>query len=377
MLGRAAQAMNSTHHHAGILAVDDDARSLLALRELLSDESVKVVTATSADEALRCAQREDLAVILMDARMPGVDGFETARLMRERECSRHTPIIFLTGAYEDATSMIRGYEAGAVDYIVKPLVPAILKSKVAVFVELYRKNAALRASQQNLRALASHLQSVREEERIRIAREIHDELGQALTGLKMDLTWIVNRLPPSSIPLREKAQSMAALIDATLGSVRQLASRLRPEVLDRLGLAAAIDWQAGEFQRRSGIRCNVSLPAKALQLDEDRSTAAFRIFQELLTNVGRHAQATRVDVAVRIESDQLVLSVEDDGRGINGKAASSPKSLGLLGIHERVLPFRGRVDISSAHGRGTAVKVTLPNRPDEDKDRWSPRRESS
>jgi signal transduction histidine kinase len=298
----------------------------------------------------------------MDARMPGVDGFETARLIRERERkrSRHTPIIFLTGAYEDATSVIRGYEAGAVDYIVKPLRPEILKSKVAVFVDLYRKNADLRTSQQNLRTLASHLQSVREEEWIRIAREIHDQLGQALTGLKMDLTWIVNRLPEDSQLLREKAHSMTVLIDATLGSVRQLASRLRPEVLDQLGLAAAIDWQAHEFQRRSGIRCNVSLPTEALQLDKDRSTAVFRIFQELLTNVARHANATRIDVAVRSESHEVVLTVEDNGRGIDHEVANSPKSLGLMGVRERVLPFGGHVDIAGVRGKGTAVRVTLP-----------------
>src|SRR3981081_952863 len=181
--------MDSTQPQASILAVDDDSRSLMALQGLLSDMPLKLVTARSGDEALRCVLKQDFAVILMDARMPGVDGFETARLIRERERSRHTPIIFLTGAYEDVHSVFRGYEAGAVDYIVKPLVPEILKSKISVFVELYNKNAGLireiaerkraeehlRKSEENLRALAAHLQSVREEEWTRIAREIHGE----------------------------------------------------------------------------------------------------------------------------------------------------------------------------------------------------------
>ena len=128
---------------ASVLAVDDDVRNLTALQGLLGDMPVEVVTARSGEEALRCLLKQEFAVILLDARMPGMDGFEVARLIRERERTSHTPIIFLTGAYEDTPSMTRGYEAGAVDYIVKPLRPEILKSKISVFVDLYRANAAL------------------------------------------------------------------------------------------------------------------------------------------------------------------------------------------------------------------------------------------
>ncbi|HLJ39766.1 MAG TPA: response regulator [Steroidobacteraceae bacterium] len=364
----------AVQERASVLAVDDDARSLMALEGLLSDMPVEVVTAKSGEEALRYLLRQDFAVILLDARMPGMDGFELARLIRERERSRHTPIIFLTGAYEDTPSMSRGYEAGAVDYIVKPLRPEVLRSKIAVFVDLDRKNAALRqeigeraaaekdlkASQESLRALAAHLQSVREEEWTRIAREFHDQLGQALTGLKMDLTWITGRLPAGARVLRERAQSMSELIDATMESVRQIVSRLRSDVLDQLGLPAAIVWQAEEFQRRSGLRCVVSLPAAPLALDSSRATAVFRIFQELLTNVARHANATRVEVNLRCNGGQLLLSVEDNGRGIDSEAAQSPKSLGLMGVRERVLPFGGRIYVRGVHGKGTVVKVTVP-----------------
>ena len=366
--------MSSRAEQASVLAVDDDPRSLTALQGLLSDMPFRVVTARSGEEALRCVLKEDFAVILLDARMPGMDGFDVARLLRERERSRHTPIIFLTGAYEDTPSIARGYEAGAVDYIVKPLMPEILKSKIAVFVDLYRKNAALveeikeraqaeshlKASEENLRALAAHLQSVREEEWTRIAREFHDQLGQELTALKMDANWIASRLPRNSRPLRDRAQAMSDQIDTTMESVRQIVSRLRADVLDQLGLGAALEWQADEFQRRSGIRCNVSLPVEAVQLDTARSTALFRICQELLTNVARHANATRVEVAVQPEGSRVVLAVEDNGRGIDGEAAASPKSLGLLGVRERVLPFGGRVDVDGAQGRGTLVRVTLP-----------------
>ncbi len=366
--------MDTSLSQASILIVDDDSRSLLALQELLQSATQKVVLANSGKEALRCVLKEDFAVILLDARMPGVDGFETARLIRERERSRHTPIIFLTAAYEDVHSVFRGYEAGAVDYIVKPLVPEILKSKLSVFVELYNKNAVLireiaerkraeehlRKSEENLRALAAHLQSVREEEGTRIAREIHDELGQSLTGLKMDLTWVANRLRGDQRVLAEKAKSMSGLIDGAIQSVRKIASRLRPEVLDQLGLTAAIGWHARDFRKRTGIRCKLSLPSDTLMLDRERSTAAFRIFQELLTNVARHANATRIDVAMQIESGALVLTVEDNGKGIAESAVYNPKSLGLLGMRERVLPFGGAVEIARAQDKGTKVRVSIP-----------------
>src|ERR1700704_3132809 len=187
--------------HASILIVDDDRGSVLGMQEVLSSLGARLVTAASGEEALRRVLDDDFAAILMDVRMPGIDGFTTASLIRERKRSRYTPIIFLTAAMEDVTSVFRGYRAGAVDFITKPVIPEVLRSKLSVFVGLHDMNRILnaelaeralterrlRASEENLRALAAHLQSVREEERIHIAREIHDELGQALTGLKFDL----------------------------------------------------------------------------------------------------------------------------------------------------------------------------------------------
>jgi signal transduction histidine kinase len=357
-----------------VLAVDDDSRNLIALQALLGDMPLQVVTAKSGEEALRCLLKQDFAVILLDARMPGMDGFEAARLIRERERSRYTPIIFLTGAYEDTPSMTRGYEAGAVDYIVKPLRPEILRSKIAVFVDLYRKSAALmqeigerkaaeahlKTSEENLRALAAHLQSVREEEWTRIAREFHDQLGQELTALKMDVNWVAGRLPAEAHALRERAESMSGRLDATMESVREIVGRLRPDVLDQLGLIAAIAWAAEDFQRRSGIRCHTQLPEEPLPVERARATALFRILQELLTNVARHANATRVDIALRPEHRHLVLLVQDNGRGIDAAAVRSPKSLGLLGVRERLLPFGGRMEVDGAPGRGTLARVALP-----------------
>ena len=368
------KALDSLPSQACILVVDDDPKNRMAMEALLQSSGHSVVLAESGEEALRRTLEQDFAVILMDARMPGVDGFATARAIRERERSRSTPIIFLTGAYEDLSSMFRGYEAGAVDYMVKPIVPEVLKFKISIFVDLYAKKAALtreigerrraeehlRNSEENLRALAARLQSVREEEWTRIAREIHDELGQALTGLKMDLTWVASKLPPDQKALAAKTESMFDLIDGTIQSVRKIATRLRPEVLDELGLGPAIEWQAKEFQKRSGVRCKLSLVPGDAAIDRDRSTAAFRIFQELLTNVARHASATRLDVSMRVDGGVLVLEVEDNGKGIDEAALLNPKSLGILGMRERALPFGGDIEITGARDQGTRVRVSIP-----------------
>src|SRR5258706_4307175 len=277
---------------AKILLVDDEPKSLFALQELLSTLGQNLMIAQSGEEALRHALKNDFAVILLDVRMRGIDDFETARLIRTRERSRLTPIIFLTAAADEMTSMFRGYEVGAVDYLMKPVVPEVLKSKVSVFVELHRKSERLRESEDKLRRLAAHLISVREEERAHIAREIHDELGQVLTGIKMEVGWLQKRLKEPA--LLEKTESMSKLIDSTVQTVRKIATGLRPEMLDDMGLVAAVGWQAKEFQKRTGIRCRAKLPPESKYALEI-STCVFRIFQEILTNVARHARATRAD----------------------------------------------------------------------------------
>jgi signal transduction histidine kinase len=254
--------------------------------------------------------------------------------------------------------MFRGYEVGAVDYLMKPVVPDILKSKVAVFVELHRKSERLRESEEKLRRLAAHLISIREEERAHIAREIHDELGQVLTGLKMEVTWLAKRLTDAS--LLEKTDSICHLIDSTVGTVRKIATGLRPEVLDNMGLVAAIGWQAKEFQKRTGIRCRAKLPEETTKVEFDIATAVFRIFQEILTNVARHSRATRVDIELDVTEDRLLLDVNDNGVGIPDRDVDGKRSLGLLGMQERALLFDGEVDISGKPGNGTRVVVTIP-----------------
>jgi signal transduction histidine kinase len=359
---------------ADILLVDDDPKNLLALEALLEPLGQNLQRARSGEQALRLLLKENFAVILLDVRMPGMDGFETARMIRGRERSQHTPIIFLTGASPEMDSAFRGYEVGAVDYLVKPVVPEVLRSKVSVFVELHRKNMALtkeinerktaeeqlRESEVQLRALAARLISIREEERARIAREIHDELGQVLTGLKMDVTWLAKRLPPNQQPLLEKTDTMCHLIDSTVQLVRVISTGLRPEILDDMGLVEAINWQAREFQKRMGIRCRMKLPTDQVALDRELSTTVFRIFQEVLTNVARHARASSVTVELKISGQELSLKVADDGVGFVESEMRGRDSLGLLGMRERAQLFGGEVAIRGMPGRGTTVSVSIP-----------------
>lgn len=225
---------------------------------------------------------------------------------------------------------------------------------------------ALHRSREQLRRLSARLQAVREEERTYMAREIHDQLGGAMTGLKMDVAALRRNLQTT---LLEKTDAISGLIDDTIQTVRRIATELRPAILDDFGLVAAIEWQLQEFQSRANIRCNLSTDATDIPLDPERSTAVFRVFQETLTNVARHANATQVDVHLQELTGQLILRVHDNGRGISAEEISGSKSLGLVGMQERIHLLSGELDIQGAPGQGTTILVKIPLgnvKPDQD-----------
>jgi len=228
--------------------------------------------------------------------------------------------------------------------------------------EVKRAEQELRTSSEQLRNLAARLLSVREEERTRIAREIHDELGQSLTAVKMDVSWLAGRLSPGDGPMLERIRTTLQLADDLIKSVRRISTELRPGILD-LGLSAAVEWQAQEFQTRTGIACQLRLPAQEVVVAPDVSTALFRIFQETLTNVARHARSTSLEVILKKQGDRLVLRIRDNGQGFDPADPSLSKSLGLLGMRERAAMLGGQVNISSAPGEGTSVTAWIPLRP--------------
>ena len=225
---------------------------------------------------------------------------------------------------------------------------------------------ALLNSRNQLAALAVRLESVREEERTRIALEVHDVLGQALTGLKLDVAWVHKQIT-ESIELARHAAMLARLdsarelLDSTIQSVRDIATTLRPGVLDEIGLEAAVEWQAQEFQHRTGIACDTTIRPRNMALNPEQSTALFRILQEILTNVARHAHATNVNIKLEQSGEQVFLQVGDNGRGIRGVEQSGPKSFGLLGMRLRAQQQGGSLDIiQAASGTGTTVTVSIP-----------------
>jgi len=218
----------------------------------------------------------------------------------------------------------------------------------------------LERSQQDLRNLSAHLQSVREEESTRVARKIHDELGQSLTALQMDLSWLENRLPDSSKNIREKTQSMSELVDATIESVHKITMELRPSLLDDLGLPAAIEWQAGDFQKRSGIRCQANIHCNVDMIGKNLATSIFRIFQETLTNIARHSKATQCKVALIEKGKELCLEVTDNGVGITQWQIEDPQSFGMIGMRERAHLWGGTVHVRNIKPSGTMVRVIIP-----------------
>jgi PAS domain S-box-containing protein len=228
-----------------------------------------------------------------------------------------------------------------------------------------RAEAEVRASRERLRALAARLQTAREEERTHAAREIHDVLAQELTSLKLDLAWLGRRLgelndPEQQAVLQKKVTAMTELTDQASRSVQRIATELRPPVLDSLGLCAAAEWVAADFRKRTEIDCTVKVPPQGLVLDRDRSTALFRILQESLTNVVRHARATHVEINLQHDSKEIVLTVCDNGCGIHPGKADDPGSIGLLGMRERAALLQGQCAISNRPAGGSVVEVRLP-----------------
>lgn len=218
----------------------------------------------------------------------------------------------------------------------------------------------LKMATEQLRNLAIRIQKIREEERTGIARELHDELGQMLTVLKIQITLLLKKLQVEKKELKEKTDLISEMIDNAVESVQRITSKLRPNILDEIGLVAAIEWQANEFAKNTGLTINYFHEKDELSMDYEKSTAVFRILQEALTNIARHANASRVKIELRQFKDNLILEITDNGKGITHSQIKDPHSLGILGMKERALIFGGNVIIKSSMESGTTVIVEIP-----------------
>ena len=348
---------------------DSEMDAFLVLEELRrAGYDPEVERVTTARDFLKALESGKWDLIIADYCVPGFGGMPALSLLRERGVD--LPFIIVSGTIGEDQA-VAAMKSGAHDYLLKDklarLAPAVERElrDAQVRRERHQAERELRTSREQLRALAAHLQSVREEDRKLIAREIHDELGQTLTGFKMDLAWIRHRLQPESAeispqPLLDKISEMGALIDGAADLIRKLCTELRPGILDDLGLIPAVEWQAREFQKRTGIECALKLEVANLNFEPQRSTALFRIFQEILTNVARHAGADRVDVHLKRTDGEVILEVRDNGKGLEPAKLSGEESLGLLGMKERALLFGGKVSFVGKKGAGTTVTVNIP-----------------
>jgi len=349
-----------------ILMVEDDDADAELERQTLQRGGVLFSLNRVQTEAdyIKELDRNPPDVILSDYSMPGFDGYAALNIAKKK--TPEIPFIFVTGTMGEEVA-IETLKNGATDYVIKTrltrLVPAVHRALREAQERTDRRLAEvqLRESHKQLRALSVYLQHVREEERTRIAREVHDELGQALTSCKLDASWLSHHLRRDQKDLLAKAAKLATEIDSTIQTVRRISTELRPGILDYLGLVAALEWQAQEFQSRTGIRCHVSAHLHGPPLDPELTTAFFRIFQETLTNVIRHAEATDVDVQLKEESARIILEIKDNGRGISREEIADPKSMGLLGMRERAALLGGDFRIQPLRGgRGTKACVAIP-----------------
>ena len=388
---QSSQDIRSSSHTASILVVDDHTDNLLLLSDILEDQGYDIRIANSGSVALDSVNKIIPDLILLDINMPEMSGYEVCSALKGSPDTAEIPVIFISGL-DQISDKVKAFEHGGVDYISKPFQVAEVIARVQMQLTLQNKkkqivaanielaeiksqlvakvrtrtadlemsNDKLRQSEQKLRELSAYLQQVREEEKAHIAQEVHDELGATLTALNMDIHWLTNRLPDAPPLVLEKIADMAGLVSTAAQASNRIVTNLRPSVLDDLGLIAAIEWQAEDFAKRYGIACPVSTNIEYLNLSTDRSTAVFRIFQESLTNIAKHANARQVDVMLMRRGEDFFLQIADDGVGLRDGKAERKNSHGVKGMMERARYLGGELHLESEKGAGVRVAMRMP-----------------
>ncbi len=352
----------SVNEKVNILMVDDQPGKLLSYEAILGELGENLIKANSGREALEWLLKTDVAVVLMDVSMPELDGFELAALIRQHPRFQQTAIIFISAVHLTDLDRLQGYKQGAVDYISVPVIPELLRAKVSVFSELHRKTRQLETLNHELRRLSSRLMVTQDEERRRIARELHDGLGQELSAAKMMLDGILR--PDLSTEWKERAVAdSCSSIDRAIQQVRSMSHLLHPPLLDEVGLSSALEQYLEGFTKRSGIETSIEGPSENFpRFKPELETAIFRIVQEALTNVFRHSGARNAKVALVKSEDQIVVTVQDDGKGVAEHIIEfRPGSIGIGigGMRQRVKEFGGEVRLQNANP-GTLVEVMIP-----------------
>ncbi|HMI50938.1 MAG TPA: response regulator [Candidatus Saccharimonadales bacterium] len=345
-----------------ILMVDDQPGKLLSYEVILSELGENLIKAESGKVALDRLLKNDIAVVLMDVSMPEIDGFELAEMIRQHPRFQQTAIIFISAVHLSDLDRLQGYQRGAVDYISVPVIPELLRAKVSVFAELHRKTRQLERLNEELRRLSTNLIVAQDEERRRIARELHDGLGQELSAAKMLVDGIFR--PGQTVEWKQEAViESSALIDRAIQQVRNMSHLLHPPLLDEIGLQSALKVYLEGFSTRSGIQSSIEVnPLDFPRLGLELETAIFRIVQEALTNVFRHAEAREARLRLEIVEKKILLSVQDDGKGLPEDVVAlrlGRVGIGIGGMRQRVKEFGGEVRLQNV-SPGTLVQVFIP-----------------
>ena len=357
------------HGPVNILMVDDQPAKLLSYEAILRDLNENLIKVASGREALDQLLKTDIALVLLDVSMPDIDGFELANMIRQHPRYQNIAIIFISGVHLTDVDRIQGYQRGAVDYISVPVVPELLRAKVSVFAELYRKtreletvNDDLRIAEERLRRLTGRLMQIQDAERRRVARDVHDGLGQYLVGVKMGIDQMARRFEREH-PVQESVSEISVLLNRAITETRTISHLLHPPLLDEIGLESALAVYIDGFGKRSGISVKVEVAPDLGRLESDVETALFRVVQECLLNVHRHSNSATASVSLERQNGNIRLQVRDEGVGMNTLQDGTGLGVGLLGIRERIRQLDGTLEIVSVNGEGTRVVATIPNLP--------------
>jgi len=355
------QGAKNRYDQVNILMVDDQPAKLMTYEVMLADLDENLIQAHSGKEALECLLRTDVAVVLMDVSMPDLDGFELAEIIRQHPRFQKTAIIFVSAVHLTDTDRLKGYQRGAVDYLSVPVVPELLRAKVSVFAELHRKTKQMEALNSELRQLSNRLVLTQDQERRRIARDLHDGLGQELAAAKMIVDGIV--MQDSSDAKNANAVEAGALIEGAIQQIRTLSHLLHPPLLDEVGLQSALRWYLDGLTARSQIQTFLELqPSEFPRLGSEIETAVFRIVQEALTNVFRHSGARNSWVSVLQRDGRVEIAVRDDGKGVDerlGEMLPGRAGVGIVGMKGRAKELGGEFHVKNTHP-GTLVEVVIP-----------------
>ena len=353
------------HQKVNILMVDDQPAKLLSYEVILKELNENLIKAHSGREALDQLLKNEIAVVLMDVSMPELDGFELADLIRQHPRFQETAIIFISAVHISEVDQLKAYQRGAMDYISVPIVPELLRAKVSVFADLYRKTRQMEALNYELRGLSARLIAMQDEERRRIARDLHDSVGQLVTALSMNNGLALPQAHKLSPAAGDALRQNAGLIEQLSKEIRTISHLLHPPLLDEVGLLPAIKSFADGFAERSKVEVSLELPTEMGRLAPHVEISIFRIVQECLTNVYRHSGSKTASIKLT-QSDQktLIVQVSDQGKGIAPGSrifATSDKGhgVGLSGMRERARELGGTLGVQSDES-GTTVTAEFP-----------------